>query len=448
MNDASPDPRESLETPPLPARSERAVPRLRPPRRFEAVGVLGLGYVGLPLAAAYRRAGLRTLGFDADPERVDVLNAGRSAHPHLDPSAWGGGRRDGLEATVDLRRVAECDALSLCLPTPVDAAGRPDLTAIASAAEQIAPHLRPGQLVVLHSTVYPGATREVLAPRLQAHGRRLGRDLFIAYSPEREDPGRGVPTHAVPRLVAGLCDRSAAAAVELLGSVVDRVHPTPDVETAEAAKLHENVYRAVNIALAAELGEVYRSLGLDPHAVIEAAATKPYGFEAFHPGPGPGGHCIPVDPRYLTFAAARVGRSSELLERSLSLNAGEPLRWAHAALERLRHDGIDPSGARVLLVGLAYKSNVGDLRESPGLGIASQLLEVGVRVRAVDDWVDPLARALEELRARGLEGPVALEADEVRAADLVLLATAHSTLDLEVVRRFARRVVDPRGALR
>jgi UDP-N-acetyl-D-glucosamine dehydrogenase len=408
-------------------------------RTLRRVGVVGLGYVGLPLAAAYRRAGLSVVGHDVDARLMATLEAGLSPHAHLDPTSWGAGERDGLELCRDASWVAGCDVLSLCLPTPTDAEGRPDLGALRAAAEMLAPRLREGQLVLLHSTVYPGVTRSVLTPILAGERLRPGRDLFVAYSPEREDPGRGLASHAVPRLVGGLCDRSTTLAAEFLADVVDRVHVTESVEVAEAAKLHENVYRAVNIALVSELAEVYRGLGLDPHAVVDAAATKPYGFQAFRPGPGPGGHCIPVDPLYLTAVAASVGRDCALVEASIAINAAEPGRWASRVLERL--GGRD--GARVLLLGMAYKPRVGDLRDSPGPEIARRLVAAGVELSWCDPYLDADPPALAGLGRR-----VDFTTRALEEADLVLLVTDHPEFDRDRIRASGTEYIDPRGALR
>ena len=422
--------------------------------RTRSVAVVGLGYVGLPLAAAYLRAGLRTVGVDHDPALVDTLRAGRTPHPHLDPESWRVGQPGGLEPVTDLARVAECDAVSLCLPTPADADGRPELEPLRRAASALAEVLVAGQLVLLHSTVYPGFTRDELIPLLESGGLRVGRDLFVAYSPEREDPGRGLGTHAVARLVGGACEVARERAVDLLESAVERVHPTVDIETAEAAKLHENVYRAVNIALVTELAEVYRKLGLDPHAVVDAAATKPYGFEAFRPGPGPGGHCIPVDPRYLLWAAGRVEATSPLLERSLEVNAAEPSRWVNRAIDTLEGLGRSVEGAEVLVLGLAYKAGVGDLRESPGLAIASGLLERGCRVLFADPHIDPLSPEVRLLRdlGEGLAGPVSAEpgalSRALERADLALLLVDHPEFDLRALKGSRAPILDPRGVLR
>ncbi|QDU67138.1 nucleotide sugar dehydrogenase [Engelhardtia mirabilis] len=419
-------------------------------RRFRTVGVVGLGYVGLPLAGAFLEAERRVLGFDVDAERVAMLAAGGSYLEHLNPRTWRGGEPGGLEATCDLSRVAECDAVCLCLPTPLDAEGRPDLGPLERAARALAPHLRAGQLVVLHSTTWPGTTREVLAPLLAGDRLQLGSQLLVAYSPEREDPGRDVRTRRIPRLVGGLCEASGDAAEDLLSLAVERVHRVARAEIAEAAKLHENVYRAVNIALVDELAELYRALGLDPRAVIDAAATKPFGFEAFRPGPGPGGHCIPVDPRYLTWAAARVGARSELLDRSIARNASTPLRVAARVGEALEARGRSLVGARVLLLGVAYKADVGDARCSPALPLAGALHAAGAQVV----WCDPHVQRLPAGEHHGLpqtlvdSRPVPLDRAEVESADAIVIVTDHRALDLDLIAGHARLVIDTRGALR
>ncbi len=416
------------------------------------VGIVGLGYVGLGLAAAYVEAGIEVLGFDSSVERLATLSAGRSPVAHLDPRAWNGraGSRARLEPVADFERAATVDVLFLCLPTPLGADGLPDLSACSEVAERLGAHLRPNQTVVNCSTTWPGATREVLQPLLELGGLKVEQDLFLAHSPEREDPGRQEPrTSAIPRVVGAAGPRSLERARAALEPVFDELVEVESCEVAEAAKLFENVFRAVNISLATEFAQVCRGMGIDGRAALEAAGTKPFGFLPFAPGPGPGGHCIPIDPHYLTYAARRAGVPATLVELAAAINARQPSWVAERLLEALSSRQVRSIGARVLVLGVAYKPDVEDCRESPAFPILEALRVRGVEVSYWDVHVPALGAAQGDCPEplRDLTS-VALDTARLAGADAVLLLTPHTALDLDAVAEHARFVVDTRGVLR
>jgi UDP-N-acetyl-D-glucosamine dehydrogenase len=410
------------------------------------VAVLGLGTVGLPLARAFWDSGLRVLGFDVDGERVAQLGRGENPLSYLNHGALErmlGSER--FEASCDPERLAEADALILCVPTPLDADRQPDLSHVEAAAATVASVLRPGQLVVLESTTWPGTTREVVLPLLEAVGLELGRDFFLAYAPEREDPGReDLTTRDIPRLIGGLEPASTRLARALYSRAIEDVRVVSSAEVAEAAKLFENTFRAVNIALVNELKLVLDRLGVDVWEVVEAAATKPFGFMRFTPGPGMGGHCIPVDPFYLAWAARRAGVDTRFVELAGEINRRMPEYVVERALEAVAERGVAARGARVLLLGLAYKANVDSLHESPAIRMLELLSERGARCGFSDPWV---ARA-PEICGPWLESrdSVELSAEALASYDAVVLATDHSAFDYELIARSARLVVDTRNA--
>jgi UDP-N-acetyl-D-glucosamine dehydrogenase len=419
-----------------------------------AIGVVGLGMTGLPLAGAFRDAGRRVLGFESDPARRAAVEAGDGDALGVPAERWfgssGAQRSDGrgsFDVATDLERVAECEALFLCLPTPLDADGAPDLSAIESAAHGLAPHLAPNALVVLCSTTWPGTTEQRLVPWLHEAGpRRLGRDLCVAYSPEREDPGSGRRTREVPRLVGGMDSVSLERARALLAEALDTVHSVESCATAESAKLLENVFRAVNIALVNEFKQVLDAQGIDVWPVVRAAATKPYGFMPFEPGPGLGGHCIPVDPEYLTWAARRAGVPATLVELALDVNRDLPRRVVSKLSEALDLRGSQLEGARVLVLGAAYKPGVADTRESPGLRIMELCESAGARCDYADSFVPRLAGDVPE----SLVGRASVElgALDLAAYDAVVLAVHHPGVDLAPVAESARLIVDTRDGFR
>lgn len=351
------------------------------------IAVIGLGYVGLPLCLAFARAGSRVLGVDTDPAKPRDLLAGRSYIKHVPAADVAATVRDGrLDATTDFSRLAEVDAILICVPTPLTPNRVPDLTHVESTARSIAAHLRRGQLVILESTTYPGTTEDVVRPILeQAGGLRAGTDFHLAFSPEREDPGNDTALRDIPKVVGGLTPACRDAAAKLYGRIVREVVPVSNCRTAEASKLLENIFRSVNIALVNELKLIYAAMGIDIWEVIRAASTKPFGYMPFYPGPGLGGHCIPIDPFYLSWKALEYGMRTRLVELAGEINTAMPQYVVDRVIEALNDAGKPVNGARVLILGLAYKPNVDDDRESPSYEIMS-LLE---KRRAAVDYNDP-----------------------------------------------------------
>jgi UDP-N-acetyl-D-glucosamine dehydrogenase len=409
---------------------------------IDSVGIIGLGYVGLPLAVAFAGAGLAVVGVDVSEEKVRAVNAGRSYIEDVDSADLaalvGAGR---LAATTDPTRLAACGAVLICVPTPLGQYREPDLSFVTAAAETAISNLAPGALLVLESTTWPGTTREVLAPLLEASGRVIGEDAFLAFSPERVDPGNTRwRIRETPKVVGGLTPRCLERAVELYARICDTVHPVSSPESAEMAKIIENTFRAVNIALVNELAILADRMDIDIWEAIEASATKPFGFMPFWPGPGLGGHCIPVDPFYLAWRARAFDLDSEFVELAGRINVNMPY-YAVARIGRaLNGRGKAVRDADIMLLGMAYKADVGDLRESPSLKLLELLRAEGARVRYHDPHV-------ETLPGEGLSS-VVLDAEAVAAADCVIIATAHRALDLALVVRHADLVVDLRNAVR
>ena len=412
------------------------------------VGVIGLGYVGLPLAAAFNRAGFPVLGFDVDPKKIDLLRRGENYLKHLGPSMVADMRSQGrFDATSDFSRLGEADAVISCVPTPLGKHLEPDLSYVERTADDIAKTLRPQQLVVLESTTYPRTTREVMLPRFEARGLKCGVDFYVAYSPEREDPGRkDHSTQTIPKLVGGIDPRSGEIATALYRKAIRQVIPVSTAEVAEAAKLLENIYRAVNIALVNEMKVVLTAMGIDVWEVIRAASTKPFGFQAFYPGPGLGGHCIPIDPFYLTWKAREVGHSTRFIELAGEVNRGMPEYVVHRVVLALNERSKSVKGSRILVLGLAYKPDVDDVRESPSFELIERLEELGASV----DYNDPHVPATHYMRRWGDLGKrsVPLGPDSLRGYDCVLVATHHAAYDWQMVAENAVLIVDTRNAIR
>ncbi len=415
--------------------------------RDALVGVVGLGYVGLPLIRAFHDAGFPTLGFDIDPQKIQALRAGRDYLKHPEP---GLARRlldsGRFQATDDFSRLAEPDAVLVCVPTPLTESREPDLSYVEQTIDRIATTLRPGQLVVLESTTYPGTTRDVVLPRLAASGLRLNQDFFLAFSPEREDPGTpGRTAQKLPKLVGGLDEPSGELARTLYAAAVETVVPVSCPEVAEAAKLLENVYRSVNIALVNEMKVVLEKLGIDAWEVIDAAATKPFGFQRFDPGPGMGGHCIPIDPYYLAWRAQQAGADARFIALAGEVNHAMPARVVAKTIDALRDRGADPASARVLVLGLAYKKNIDDVRESPSFEIIRLLRDHVAHI----DYADPHVPSTHPGR-RGDLGMAAVETtpEALASYDAVVVATDHDAFDWPMIGASARLVIDARGRMR
>jgi UDP-N-acetyl-D-glucosamine dehydrogenase len=413
--------------------------------RTARVAVVGLGYVGLPLAETFAWGGYPVLGFDIDPDKIAKLNRGESYIGHICPERVaelvGGGR---FEATTDPGRFVEADAIVICVPTPLGEAREPDLSYIVRTAETLRPHLRAGQLVVLESTTYPGTTEDLLRPLLEESGLVAGKDFFLAYSPEREDPGnRDFATRNIPKVIGGLDEPSLRLAVALYEPIVDGVVPVSSTRVAEACKILENTYRCVNIALVNELKGVFTEMGIDVWEVIAAAKTKPFGFHAFYPGPGLGGHCIPIDPFYLTWAARRHGLNTRFIELAGEINAAMPQYVVDRVAAALNDEGKALKGSRVCVLGVAYKRDVDDPRESPAFPIMEMLQGRG----AVVSYNDPHVPALPAMRHHRLRlDSQPLTPEFLAAQDCVLLVTDHSSYDYPAILRHARLLVDTRNA--
>ncbi len=431
-------------------RSGAAVEKLirRVEQRDYRVGVVGLGYVGLPLGLAFADGGFSVLGFDVDPAKVDALAAGRSYIEHLNGEQLarhvGTGR---FAATSDFDRMAEVDALLICVPTPLDRHREPDLSYVEATVRQIARRLRRDQLVVLESTTYPGTTEELVLPILAAGDLTCGSDFYLAFSPEREDPGRADPTVGIPKVVGGIDGASTELATALYSRVFQRVVPVSSTRVAEATKLTENIYRAVNIALVNELKVVYEAMGIDVWEVLDAAETKPFGFKRFNPGPGWGGHCIPVDPFYLSWKAREFGLRARFIELAGEVNL-EMTRYVLAKLQdALNVRGKPVRDSRVLIVGLAYKANVGDPRESPAFEILDRLVKLGADVAYHDPHI-PEAPAMRTWPDLPPMTSVDLDRETLERQDAVLIVTDHSAIDYPTIAVYADLIVDTRGVYR
>jgi UDP-N-acetyl-D-glucosamine dehydrogenase len=413
--------------------------------RRARVGIIGLGYVGLPLACTFAEGGFPVLGFDADAAKVDALAAGRSYIHHL-PATRIGALAGRLVATTDPARLAGCDAILICVPTPLTAAREPDLSYVVQSAEAVARALRPGQLVVLESTTYPGTTDEVVRPLLEAGGLVVGRDVFLAFSPEREDPANGrFTTRSIPKLVGGTTPACTRVATALYEAVVERVVPVGSTRVAEAAKILENTYRSVNIALVNELKVLFDRMGIDVWEVIDAAATKPFGFTRFEPGPGLGGHCIPVDPFYLAWKARQHDATTRFIELAGEINTAMPEWVLRKLVEALNRRGRALRGARILVLGVAYKRDVDDTRESPALFLLDLLQRQGARVAYHDPYVPALGRFRKyDFALRS----VPLTSRALARSDATLVLTDHSCFDAAFIVRHSRLVVDTRNMTR
>ena len=414
--------------------------------RNATIGIIGLGYVGLPLAQAAHKAGYKVLGFDTDTQKVEKLNSGETYLQHLGNDLVKTlHSSDRFTATDTPDELGDADAILLCVPTPLGAHREPDLSYVSASTELVAKILRPGQLIVLESTTYPGTTRQDMCPILERGDLVVGRDFFVAYSPEREDPGRaGTTTSTIPKLVGGTDVTSGKLAATMYRQMIDTVHLVSTAEIAEAAKLLENIYRAVNIAMVNELKTVLSDMDIDIWEVIEAAATKPFGFQAFYPGPGLGGHCIPIDPFYLTWKAKEVGHTTRFIELAGEVNAQMPSYVVSRIAEALNHHSLSIRGSRILLLGIAYKKNVDDIRESPAAEIIDLLNGSGAHVV----YHDPHVTDFPEMRHHNINmTSMPLTEEEISKADAVVIVTDHDQVDYDLVGQNAKLIVDTRNAM-
>jgi len=412
-------------------------------RRQILFGIVGLGYVGLPLAVELARAGYRVLGFDVNPDVVEGLNEGRSHVKDVTEAQLQKAMECGrLTATTDMSRLSEPDAISICVPTPLSKFKDPDVSFIVAATEAVKKRLRRGQAIVLESTTYPGTTREIMLPALESTGLTVGQDFFLAFSPERVDPGNpSYGTRNTPKVVGGITRDCQKVAVALYQPAIDTLVPVSTTEAAELVKLLENTFRSVNIGLVNEMAIVCDKLGVNVWEVIEAAATKPFGFMKFLPGPGLGGHCIPIDPHYLAWKMRGLNYKTRFIDLAGELNTEMPLFWVRKVSEALNSQGKAVQGASVLVLGVAYKRDIEDIRESPALDIIRLLEGQGAKVSYFDPHVPRFREDGHDFRS------VDLTPDRVAAADCVMVVTDHTSVDYRMIKRNAKLVVDTRNAI-
>ena len=411
--------------------------------RSALIGIVGLGYVGLPLVLRFCEEGFKVLGFDIDREKADKLNSGKSYIKHISSEKV---RqfvdRRLFEATVDMQRLKEADAIIICVPTPLTDKREPDMQYVEATAREVARHLRLGQLISLESTTYPGTTEELLLPLLTEKGLKVGRDFFLVFSPEREDPGRkDFTTKTTPKIVGGITEKCLLAGEALYSKIVDKVVKVSSPKAAEMTKLLENIYRSVNIALVNELKMLCDRMGIDVWEVIEAAKTKPFGFEAFYPGPGLGGHCIPVDPFYLTWKAREYDFSTRFIELAGEINTNMPYYVVSKVMEALNSKGKSLKGSKVLVLGVAYKKDIDDMRESPSV----HLIELLIKKGAVVEYNDPYVLRIPKLRGHNLNMK-SVELKEISGYDCILIATNHSSYNYKWIVDNSQLVVDTRNA--
>lgn len=410
------------------------------------IGIVGLGYVGLPLALRFAEAGLRVTGFDIDPAKPQKIAAGQSYINYIPDSDITAATAQGFTATSDYAHAAACDALILCVPTPLDKHREPDLSYIVDTMKALQPHLRAGQLVSLESTTWPGTTEEVVRPMIEERGLAIGSEVFLVFSPERQDPGNTrYDTRNIPKLVGGCTPDCLHVGLACYAQAVDRVVPVSSTRVAELAKLLENIHRAVNIGLVNEMKLVADRMGIDIFEVIDAAATKPFGFVPYYPGPGLGGHCIPIDPFYLTWKAREYGINTRFIELAGEINHSMPDFVIRKTIDALNQHGKAVRGARILLLGIAYKKNVDDLRESPALELLDRLEALGASV----EYSDPHIPQIPPIRRGRYEHTsVELTPALLAAQDCVLIATAHDAFDYASILQHASLIVDTRGVYR
>lgn len=411
--------------------------------RTATIGVVGLGYVGLPLVLRYCEVGYRVIGFDVDQSKVDSLLDGRSYIEHIKSEKITEFLGNNLQPTTDLSRVHEVDALILCVPTPLGKHREPDLSFVVGTVESVASYFHQGMVLSLESTTYPGTTDEELKPRIEARGFTVGKDIFLVFSPEREDPGNQLfSTQTIPKVCGGCTDECLQAGIALYDQVVDTVVPVSSTRAAELTKLLENIHRAVNIGLVNEMKVVADRMNIDLHEVIRAAATKPFGFVPYYPGPGIGGHCIPIDPFYLTWKAREFGVHTRFIELAGEVNSSMPDYVVSKIVDGLNSRRKSVSGSQILVLGLAYKKNVDDSRESPAVAIMERLRDMGAQI----SYSDPHIPVFPVMRTHHFSlSSVALTKESVSAFDCVVLATDHDRFDYELISSSARLLVDCRG---
>jgi UDP-N-acetyl-D-glucosamine dehydrogenase len=413
------------------------------------IGIVGLGYVGFPLLLAYAANGYRCLGFDVDQHKIDHIKAGKGYIDHIDTSALKTAVDDGIiDATLDFARISDVDAVIICVPTPLNRHLEPDLSYVTGTMDSISPYLRKGQIVSLESTTYPGTSEEELRPRIEAHGLKIGEDIFLVYSPEREDPGNpDFSSRNIPKVVGGVTTACSEAGMALYGSAISSVVPVSSTQVAEFTKLLENIYRAVNIGLVNELKVVADKMGIDIWEVIDAAATKPFGFKAFYPGPGLGGHCIPIDPFYLTWKAREYGIHTRFIELAGEINRVMPQYVVGRTMDALNTAKKSVNGSRVLIMGLAYKSDIDDMRESPAFELMDLLTKQGGEI----DYFDPHLPTIMPTREHShwtAKKSIIWNQENVSSYVAVIIATNHQLFDLKQLVDWVDLIIDTRNAMK
>ena len=415
--------------------------------RTAVIGIVGLGYVGLPLMLRYTDAGFRVLGFDIDTFKTGRLNAGESYIEHIPSEKIAAARQKGFEATDDFSRIAEADAVILCVPTPLNKYREPDISFVTGTTDAVKPHLRAGQVLSLESTTYPGTTEEELLPRVEASGLKAGRDIFLVYSPEREDPGNpNFETRTIPKVVGGHTPACLEVGIALYSPAIDRVVPVSSTKAAELTKLLENIHRAVNIGLVNEMKIVADKMGIDIHEVIDAAATKPFGFVPYYPGPGLGGHCIPIDPFYLTWKAREYGVNTRFIELAGEVNSHMPDYVIGKTALALNGINRSVKGSKILILGISYKKNVDDMRESPSVEVMDRLHKLGADIAYSDPHVAVFPHIPGHHCFNLSSTPIT--AETLAGFDCVVLTTDHDKFDYPLIAEHAKLIVDTRGRFR
>jgi UDP-N-acetyl-D-glucosamine dehydrogenase len=407
------------------------------------IGIVGLGYVGLPLMLRYCEVGYKVIGFDIDQSKVDVLRAGNSYIEHISSASIKDATQRGFDPTTDFSRAKEVDALILCVPTPLNKYREPDLSFVLNTTESLLPYLHQNMVLSLESTTYPGTTEEELKPRIERQGFKVGTNIFLVFSPEREDPGNpNFTTRSIPKVCGGCTPACLETGIALYRQVIDTVVPVSSTQAAELTKLLENIHRSVNIGLVNEMKMVADKMGIDIHEVIRAAATKPFGFVPYYPGPGIGGHCIPIDPFYLTWKAREYGMHTRFIELAGEINSSMPDYVVSKVSLALNQRNKSIKGSAVLVLGIAYKKNVDDVRESPSVLLMEKLQDLGAKV----SYSDPHVPSFPKMRAHSFDlSSVALDSGSLKKFDCVLLATDHDKFDYELIRMQAPLVIDCRG---
>lgn len=411
--------------------------------RTAVIGIVGLGYVGLPLMLRYAGVGFKVLGIDIDADKVSKLNQGQSYIEHISAESIASACAKGFEATTDFTRASEPDALIICVPTPLNAYREPDLSFVLDTTDALVPYMRPGQIMSLESTTYPGTTDEELKPRLESRGFKIGEDVFLVFSPEREDPGNlNFETRTIPKICGGTTPACLQAGIALYSPAIDQVVPVSSTRAAELTKLLENIHRAVNIGLVNEMKIIADKMDIDIHEVIRAAATKPFGFTAYYPGPGLGGHCIPIDPFYLTWKARQYGLHTRFIELAGEINSDMP-HWVIGKLSDALNDRARSiKGSSVLVLGIAYKKDVDDMRESPSVELMEILRDKGADIA----YSDPHVPIFPKMREHHFDlKSVPLTAESIASYDVVLLATNHKAFDYDLIQKNAKLIIDTRG---